>query len=44
MKAVRQFLAAPFFLLAFLVFCVSVMVDLIGCAVVFFAKMAEGSQ
>lgn len=42
MNPIRQFLAAPFYVAAFLVLCVAIAVDLVGCAVTFFGAMVGG--
>lgn len=44
MKPIRQFLAAPFYVAAFLVLCVAIAVDLVGCAVTFLGAMVGGEE
>lgn len=44
MKPIRQFLAAPFYLAAFVVLCVAIAVDLVGCAVSFCGALVDGAK
>lgn len=44
MKHLRQFLAAPFYALGFLVLAVSVIVDIFGCVVSIAGAYVEGTE
>ena len=44
MNPIRKFLAAPFYVAAFVVLCVAIAVDLVGCSVSFCGALVEGAK